>query len=134
MRHLIVLIFFVVFAVGCTHENDFPEKNFPVVLTSQVELNGEQLIFTSAIEALEGEALDHGFIISRTVRSFPITWDHKISLGPISSPGNFTAENDYNLVDNRWYILKSFIITDNSHVYGIPIAFSVKAGKLQTAI
>jgi hypothetical protein len=132
MKHLILLTSIFLILLTACEELQVESRDYPVVDTySAKNINNTGV-------TIEGEVLklgispitDHGFVYDMQSKLF-LNQANQVTLGPLPSASKFNGRATSNLVPNKKYYARSYVITEDNHVvYGPLISFISKGGTL----
>lgn len=107
---------------SCTKEEISP-RDYPRVLTDEVtEITEAGAVFHGQITLASVPVLDHGFVWS-SVSNFEPKDGDRLSLGPISSKGSFSAPCTYALKAGEKFYVRAYAVSEHHAVYGDVVTF-----------
>ena len=127
---LFCTISFCVLIGSCTKEKKETERDFPRVATGLVtNLNSTGVTFNgSFLQVGSNEIIDHGFVYDE--HSVPnIIISEKISLGPSSGNGSFTARASHELKIGKTYYVSAYARNKDKIFYAESVSFVSQGGQ-----
>lgn len=128
LTYLILLV--ICFFQSCNNY-EFPASQYPRIATLPVvDITEEGVTFQGDITDLaKGGIKDHGFVWGSF--SDPSTQNEgRLSMGALSSLGQFKANLKSGMVKNRIYYVQAYVATDAYLVYGEPVPFTSQGSTL----
>lgn len=117
----------LVLVVCCTKEEPF-SRNYPRVNSNDVtQITDGGAVFNGEIFFASVPIIDHGFVWS-TFANFDTEQADKISLGPKSGTGIFSAPCTYALKEGEKYYVRAFAKSEKNSVYGDLVTFVSRGG------
>ena len=126
-RWLQIILCSLLLVFSCTKEEKATKHDYPKVATGQVtNINTECATFNgSFLQTGNSEIIDHGFIFSSNDPPGYI-YSEKISLGPSSGRGSFTATANFGLTAGSTYYVSAYAQNKDKIFYAPSVSFVSK--------
>jgi hypothetical protein len=123
MERISKWLFILLLFAGCTKDAEFISRDYPFVLTQDVEVHENGVTLKAEIVDLgKEEIIQYGFVWSD--RSLPtISNSHEFVKGN-PAKGFYQIDVDYDLRKKQNYYVRGYILTKKSIVYGNEIIFT----------